>query len=415
MALKAADVAPASTVPTPAPAPVVAAPASANDDPCGNALGDGDVIIAGPSAPWPNDDDRVFHSPTVHPTDPNTVLIGTERNGFVLSTDGGVIWTRQRFGLRSFGGDGYAEIWDIAYAASDPNIVLAATLDSPGTVVGDAPTTHAGVYKSTDGGRTWARKNCSLVSSRIVAIRVDPTDPNVVIAGVEGGFTSYLQGDDRQYFDGGIFRSTDGGEQWARVDLDANDRFNGWLIDVAATTPTTFVAVGFDGENSSCSLGLLRSLDAGLTWAPYAGNASLPADVDSFAVSANGESVYVTAAVTYRHWISTDNGTAWAPTEINQSNGPVAVSPTDANHVVFVSQTQIYRSLDGLKTRSTAVITEGTGGVAEMPFRDIAFAPANPNVIYAVRDHYLVYRSTDGGATFNFIADVRNDVLNVVP
>jgi photosystem II stability/assembly factor-like uncharacterized protein len=411
VALKAADA--ASPSPVPAPAPAVAAPAL--DDPCGNALGDGDVIISGPSAPWPNDDDRVFRSLTVHPMDPNTVLMGTERNGFVLSTGGGVTWTRQRFGLRSFGGDGYAEIWDIAYAPSDPNIVFAATLDSPGPIVGDAPTTHAGIYKSTDGGRTWARKNCGLVSSRIVAIRVDPSDPNVVIAGVEGGFPSYLQGDDRPYFDGGMFRSTDGGEQWTRIEIDANDRFSSWLIEVVATNPTTFVAVGYDGEDPSRSLGLLRSVDGGLTWQPYAGDSSLPANVGSFAVSADGEAIYVTADATYRHWVSTDSGTAWAPTEINQSNGPVAVSPMDANHVVFVSLTQIYRSLDGLKTRSAAVITHGSGGVAEMSFRDIAFAPSDPNVVYAAKDHYLLYRSTDGGASFTFIADIRNDVLNAVP
>ena len=400
---------------SPAAPPSVAGDAPASDDPCGNALGDGDVIISGPSEPWPGDGDRVFRSLTVHPADPDTVLMGTERNGFVLSTDGGATWTRQRFGLRSFGGDGYAEIWDIAYAPSDPDIVFAATLDSPGPIVGDAPTTHAGIYKSTDGGRTWARKNCGLVSSRITAIRVDPADPNLVIAGVEGGFPSYLQGPDRPYFDGGIFRSTDGGELWTRIEIDANDRFNGWVIETAPTSPTTFVAVGRDHEDPSRALGLLRSVDGGLTWEAYEGAASLPPNVGSFAVSASGEAIYVTADATYRHWVSSDGGGAWSPTDINQSNGPVAVSPDDPDHVVYVSQTQIYRSMDGLRTRSEASITHRDGVPTDGAFRDIVFAPSDPNVVYAAKDGYLLYRSGDGGASFTFVADIRNDVLNVVP
>ena len=82
-------------------------------------------IVPGPSVPnEPQDGDRVFRSLTVHPSDPNIVLLGTERNSFMLSEDGGVTWTRLRAGLRS-ADRGYSEIWDIDYSASNPDVIMA--------------------------------------------------------------------------------------------------------------------------------------------------------------------------------------------------------------------------------------------------------------------------------------------------
>ncbi len=416
VSLKAASSQPASTTTSSTPPTNGTPTVASSDDPCSNALGDGAVAISGPSEPGANDGDRVFRSLTVHPSDPNTVLMGTERNGFVLSTDGGATWTRHRYGLRTFFGESYAEIWDIAYAPSDPNIVFASTLDSPGAFVGESPVVHAGIYKSTDGGRTWARKNCGLVTSRITAIRVDPSDPDLVIAGIEGGFPSYWQGSEPPYFDGGIFRSTDGGEQWTRVEIDDNDRFNGWVLATAPTTPTTFVAIGHDFDDTSRALGLLRSIDGGLTWQSYEGVASLPPDIGSVTLSASGEAIYVAAGGTYRHWVSRDGGAAWSSTAINQSNGPVIVSPDNADLVLYISQTQIYRSTNGLRTQSAAAVTHGAAAAdADAPFRDIAFAPSDPSVVYAAKDGYLLYRSDDGGASFTFVVNIRDEVLNVVP
>ena len=76
----------------------------------------------------------MFRSLTVHPSNPEIVLMGTERNGFMWSGDGGVTWSRYRAGLRS-DSSGYSEIWDIDFSASDPNIIMAATLDSPGLLL----------------------------------------------------------------------------------------------------------------------------------------------------------------------------------------------------------------------------------------------------------------------------------------
>ena len=132
------------------------------------------------------------------------------------STDGGSTWVRLRRGLRH-NGDLYPEIWDIAFDPTNPSIIYAATLDSPGPVTGDYPSSIAGVYKSIDGGQVWSRTNCGLINSRITSVQVDAGNPSTVIIGVEGGEASFsaLQG---QYFDGGIYRSTDAGACWSKLD-----------------------------------------------------------------------------------------------------------------------------------------------------------------------------------------------------
>ena len=61
---------------------------------CGKEVGNGLEIIQRPDGPEEADHDNAFRSLTVHPSDPEILLIGTERNGFVKSTNGGEIWTR---------------------------------------------------------------------------------------------------------------------------------------------------------------------------------------------------------------------------------------------------------------------------------------------------------------------------------
>jgi hypothetical protein len=159
----------------------------------GNDVGNGLEVVHGPDAPDETnnaDRDNPFRSLTPHPLDADIVLLGTERNGFVKTVDGGQTWTRHRLGLRHTP-SGYPEVWDIAYDPEDPSIVYAATLDSPGPVTGDFPSSSGGVYRSDDGGDTWSRKNCGLTSSRITSVAVLGEDTSVVVIGVEGGTASF--------------------------------------------------------------------------------------------------------------------------------------------------------------------------------------------------------------------------------
>ena len=418
---------PTAVVVTAEPRPTATTAAEGDIDDCGNAVGNADEIVSGPSAPEGNDRDSVFRSLTVHPTDPNIVLMGTERNGFVKSTDGAVSWTRHRQGLRWLPGVGYPEIYDIAISPSNPNIVLAATVDSPGPVTGNFPSSVAGIYKSIDGGETWVRRNCGLASSRVVAVRFDPSNPDFAIAAVGGGkrsFTTGLQGVPL-IFDGGMYITIDGGESWKRVTIGPNDNVNNFhTIVVAGSEPTAFITFGLHTRQGgsfdpSLNVGFLRSVDRGESWEPFATSEVVQRNITHFDVSGDGMIIYATVTDAYHHWISSDGGSTWTRSSLNQGSGPIAVSPADANVVIFrnSAQTSLFRSSDGLRTYSEVATTEGLSNdqVERFAFEDVVFAPSDPSIVYAATTGLLVYKSVDAGASFTLMRNIRFEVLNVAP
>ena len=363
-------------------------------------------IVSGPPGPAGPDNDSVFRSLTVHPTDPEVVILGTERNGFVGSNDGGQTWTRLRAGLRSDSGV-YSEVWDIDISPSDPDIIMAATLDSPGPILGTAPTLHAGIYRSEDGGQNWVQLNCGFTTSRATSVRMHPDDPDFVVAGLEGGEASYSDPNGGHY-NGGIFRTENGGESWQRVEVGENDELNGFLVmTVVPTTPPTFVTFGKNFDDLSVNLRFIRSIDNGKTW-EFFGNELRNKRISSFTVSPDGQTMFADEGGTYFGWISRDVGETWTRSDTVQVNGDVAVSPLDPNLILFISPGEIRRSTNGLVNVSV-VFTD------DVKFREIVFASSRPTTVYAEAEGYLLYGSDDSGATWRFMANVRKDVLNIQP
>ncbi len=367
---------------------------------CGNDLGNGGEIIDGPDGPAGPDHDNAFRALTVHPSDAFTLLIGTERNGFVRTTDGGQTWTRHRHGLRHFNG-GYAEIWDIAYAPSDPSVVYAATLDSPGPVVGDFPSAIGGVYRSADGGDTWQRRNCGLENSRVTSVQVHPENPNIVVIGIEGGEPSFTQLAG-QFFDGGIFRSDNGGACWTRADLGENDRLNGYIW--MRRIEDGFLTFGSVFNDPERNVGFYRGSLDGASWTSFAPEHT-EKSIGSFDVSHDGRVIYAHERNSFRMLISQDAGVSWFTTEINQTNGPVAVSPADPQIVVYGSTANLYRSFDGVQTVALVHTADNT-------VTDIVFSPSAPDTVFAIAEGFSLYRSIDAGASFELLANLRTDVLS---
>jgi len=376
-------------------------------DPCGNDLGNGNEIISGPSGPSGEDYDSVFRSLTVDPTDPDTVIIGTERNGFVKSTDGGVNWTRLRYGLRH-DDIGYPEIYDIAISASNTNILYAATIDSIGPVTGSYPSSKAGVYKSTDGGQTWQRKNCGINNSSIPIVHVDPTDSDIVIIGIRGGYPSFTELRD-QFFDGGIYKSTNGGDSWGRITIEANDKYSNYLIiRMAKIDPNILITFGFNYDDLNLNLGFLRSTDNGSSWTQFAPDLK-GLLISYFDISSDASVIYAVSRDDMKILKSTDGGNTWSEYQLQMSCYALAVSPSDANRVLFSIMDKLYFSINGMLSYTMVIDNNGT------TFDDIVFAPSNDNIVYAVTKGYLLYKSEDGGITFSLIKNIRKDVLNVIP
>ncbi len=369
-------------------------------DPCGHAAGNGAQVIAGPSAPGGSDLDRPFQSLHVSSSDASHVYVGTERNGIVRSTDGGATWERLRSGLRH-SSTNYPEIYDLAMAPGNNDVVFAATADSPGPPTGDAPSSIAGVYRSRNGGATWARVNCGLPSSHVTAVVALDAAGTVAVVGVTAGTATFspLIG---TFFRGGLFRTTDGGARWAPVQSTAsltNSRFS-HIQQVMATGE--LLTYARNDVNPTRSVGFLRSTDQGVTWIPLAdplGGRS----VTHFAVSSDGSFIWANTADTFRVWRSTDRGVSWSETGGFIANGPLAASPSTSALLLDDFGT-LRVSTDGLATHRTVV-------TSPQPFEDIVFAPSDANVVYAVTRGYDVYRSRDAGQSFQLMVNLRASVL----
>src|SRR5499425_2240085 len=134
------------------------------------------------------------------PGQPNVFYIGVNNGGVWKTNDYGLTWQP------IFDDQPTGSIGDLAVAPSDPNVIYAGSgegLQRPDLSVGD------GIYKSTDGGRTWRHLGLR-DGQQIPAILVDPRDPNRVFVAVLGH--PYGPNTER-----GVFRSTDGGETWQRI------------------------------------------------------------------------------------------------------------------------------------------------------------------------------------------------------
>ncbi len=373
-----------------------------------NDVGNGNTIISGPSAPTAWDPDSVFRALSVHPTNPNIVYLGTETNGLVKSTDGGSNWTRLRSGIRHGSLDTYPEVYDISIAQSSPEVLYISTVGSPGPVTSAA----SGIYKSIDSGTSWIRRNYQLQNARMTCINSDPTDPDIVVIGISGGYST-VSGQTDQFYDGGIFRSTDGGANWTQISAGSNDDKNEYSILKRNKNNSDYLYVfGFSyayATDTSLNLGFLKSTDNGLTWSAF-GSTLKSKWVNYFDLSADGNAIYAGVPNDYSIYKSTDGGDSWdSGFHTGTSCYVIAVSPSDSNRVLYGTTDKLYLSIDGLSS-STAVLS-GLSTTID----DIVFAPSDNTIVYAVRKGYILYKSTDSGASFSEIKNIRDDVINVIP
>jgi photosystem II stability/assembly factor-like uncharacterized protein len=180
----------------------------------------------------------------VYEADPNIWWAASASGGLLKTENNGTTFEHQ------FDREATVSIGDVQVAQSDPNIVWVGTGEAnPRNSVswGD------GVYKSTDGGKTW--KNVGLKKTfQIGRIAIHPKDPNIVYVGALGRLWGPSE-------DRGVYKSTDGGETWKKV-LYIDEKTGIVDLQMNPKNPETLIAAayerqrdGFDGNDPAKKFG----------------------------------------------------------------------------------------------------------------------------------------------------------------
>ena len=289
----------------------------------------------------------------------NEYWMGTTGGGVFKTTDGGLSWapTTDKY----FGGT----IGAIAVSESNPDIVWVGGGETDirgNTAPGD------GVWTTADAGKTWLKVVYFDVKNHINRIRIHPTNPNIIWVGVLGH--AYGTNDQR-----GVFKTTDGGKSWRKVLYrDAGTGISDLAID--PNDPNVLYAAFWFASRTPWSMnsggpggGIFKSTDGGETWKEITANVGLPKGLwgkVGLAVSpARSSRVWALiendAGGVYR---SDDGGTTW--TKLNQERklrqrawyySRVFADPKDTN-IVYALNTGFYRSRDGGKTTSRSVLRD---------------------------------------------------------
>jgi photosystem II stability/assembly factor-like uncharacterized protein len=193
--------------------------------------------------------------------EPNTYYFGGASSGVWKTTDGGASWKPV------FDKEATASIGGIAVAPSDSNIIYVGSGEAclRGNIsYGD------GVYKSTDAGKTW--KNVGLHDSRHIGrVIVHPRDANTVFVAAMG----HAFGPNAER---GVYRTTDGGKSWSKV-LYLDEKTGAIDVEFDPNNPNILFAALYQAlrqpwvfDSGGAGSGLYRSSDGGATWTRLQGN-----------------------------------------------------------------------------------------------------------------------------------------------
>ena len=348
------------------------------------------------------------------PTQANVAYIGFDNGGLWRSTDYGSTW------VPLFDGQPTGSIGAIAVAPSNPNIIYVgsgAGIIRPDLAVGD------GMYKSTDAGKTWT--HLGLRDSQMIAnVEVDPRNPDRLFVAVLGH--PYGPNQER-----GVFRSTDGGAHFEKV-LFKDDYTSASDVRVDPSDPDTiYVALwqqqqAFyeNGSFGGADGGIFKSTDGGNTWNKLSGG--LPAVLQAnLAISqSNSKIIYATVAMpaaaaggggggggrrggggTVGFYRSTDGGEHWSVAgtdarplgRIGGGDLPtITVDPTNSQ-VVYSCSTVFWRTEDGGATWSAV-----RGAPGGDDYQRVWINPTNPSILLVVSDQGGVISANRGESWSNW-------------
>jgi photosystem II stability/assembly factor-like uncharacterized protein len=282
---------------------------------------------------------------------PGTYYMGSTGGGVWKTTDDGLHWKNTSDGFFKTG-----TVGAIGVSESNPNIVLVGMGEHAArgvmTSMGD------GLYLSRDAGKTW--KHLGLEGSRHISdVIIHPTDENLFYVAVQGA--QYGPSEER-----GIYRSSDGGENWEQV-LYVNKTTGASSLSMDPNNPLVLYAAMWEHQRRPWTMksggpgsGLYKSADGGATWKRM--KDGLPSEMGKAGISASGARADLVYAVieaegekagVYR---TDDGGKKWRQVSKDRINVTrswyymeIFADPQEAE-TVYVLNAPVTRSIDGGRT-----------------------------------------------------------------
>jgi uncharacterized caspase-like protein/photosystem II stability/assembly factor-like uncharacterized protein len=257
---------------------------------------------------------------------PNEYYAAAAEHGLWKTSDGGDTWQRVADKLASA----------VAVSESNPDIVYMGTGWSGvggRTVLGD------GVYKSTDGGRTWL--SLGLAKTAIVSrVRVHPRNPNVVIVAAHGRL-------DVANPERGLYQSTDGGITWRLIKF-ISDKAGFSDVALHPTNPNVIYAASRDTRGSAGTT-FWKTTDAGATWSELRGLSAV--SDPSITVTASGHALALSHGAGGGLFLLNEIGWSGTWKRVNEvsmlAGSSGRLEPGATGDRLYLVADAIYRSDDG--------------------------------------------------------------------
>src|SRR5262245_44419295 len=289
---------------------------------------------------------------------PRTFYFGGVGGGVWKTIDGGENWTNITDGQLNT-----SSVGSIAVAPSDPNVIYVGMGEH---AVRGVMTSHGdGVYKSTDAGRTWTHLGLER-TRHISRIRVHPTDPDTLLVAAQGA--AYGPSKDR-----GVYRSTNGGKTWDQV-LFVNETTGPAELAIDRTNPRLVYAAMWDHlrrpwevRSGGPGSGIHKSTDGGATWQRAMEGLPTPVGKIGIDVSANPDRLYAVVEADPKGGLyRSDDGAkswqlvneAWALHTRAWYYMKVFADPKNPD-VVWVLNADVSRSIDGGRTFTNVRVPHG--------------------------------------------------------
>ena len=318
---------------------------------------------------------------------PDTYFMGTTGGGVWKTEDSGNTWENISDGFIHVGSIGALDVAD-----NDPSTIF---VGSGSACIRGNTSTGKGVFKSNDGGKTWAFTGLP-EAGQIGKLIIHPTNSDLVYVAALGH--PFGKNPER-----GVFRSSDGGETWEHI-LALSDSTGAVSITMNPHNPREMYAGMWRGERKPWTLlsgsydaGVYKTMDGGDTWKKLGGGlpSGLVGKVGVSISPANPDRVWAILEAepeggVYR---SDDAGETW--TRVNSENKlrqrawyytHIEADPDDPN-TVYALNTRLYRSVDGGKTFE----------LIEVPHGDVHDLWINPSA----PDRMVVANDGGGQATVN--------------